>query len=76
MVFLLYNIHPNMEDFIVKPNDKDQYKCLAYVKHRRSNNGAALKSMVDHFKAGYHIENVRKQALSEINQEIIQIFFQ
>jgi len=71
---LLYQLHPRMNEIIIQSDKKSQFKCLVCQKHRTSHIGASLKYLPKHFTVAYHIDNLRKELLSSVNKEIVELF--
>jgi len=70
----LYHIHPRMAEIIAKSSVEENFLCLKCQMHRSSHTGMQLRSLPGHFSANYHKENMRKEKLTLLNQQIIEIF--
>lgn len=71
---LIYQLHPRINEVIVKSSTKGNFVCLACQKHRTSYTGASLKSFPKHLRVNYHLENMRKENMISINNDLQAIF--
>lgn len=72
----VFKLHPRLNEVIMKSSTPGQFVCIICKNHRAAHTGASLKSLIKHLSVGYHLENMRKEQKTSLNNDLIAIFNQ
>ena len=71
----ILKLHPKMKDIVQKDKDKDsRFLCKICKIHNSSLKPQNLRSLISHFFCGNHLKHMKKENLTDVNQEICKIF--
>ena len=72
----IFKLNTRLNEVIMKSPTTGQFVCIICKNHRAAHTGASLKSLVKHLSVGYHLENMRKDQLISLNNELVALFNQ